>query len=439
MRRLSLAARGLLLMLSGVRCFVSPAAAQTLPEGATPASELIVMIEGQLGGELTAGAGILFGAQEGRLYIATANHVVRRGPAEAQGLTVQLRPLPGEPLPATLLRHADRGLDLAVLSVQGWEAPGFSADQLPFDRLGDVGMLERGDPVYALGYPRGRPWQVNATPEVFSEQRGDLLYFESSFIAGGSSGGGLFNRRWELLGMVRADQPPQGVAVALDRLLETLGDWGYPIHFRTAAGIGGKWMSTDGRLHFDFKVFGEELLGTLYVSNHLGFSRPEFPKTGILEGSVSRDRVLFQTLTSPVGGVRIHHRGLLNGDEIVFISQREDGTPPMEFTVRRVPPSPGWIGVEGQIMTRDLSASLGLKSRDEGALVVSVTPGGPGDEAGLQTNDVILGYNGAPLYTAGQFKAIVAGTPAGNELVLTVERQGASRTVRVTVREQPHE
>ena len=43
------------------------------------------MIRGTLAGESVVGAGLIFNVSQNRIYIATANHVVRRGRAtEAQ-------------------------------------------------------------------------------------------------------------------------------------------------------------------------------------------------------------------------------------------------------------------------------------------------------------------------------------------------------------------
>ena len=70
------------------------------------AKHLVAMISGQLGPEahdLTSGAGIIFGYKDSHLYIATANHVVRRGAHMAKDLRVQLRMLPGETLAAELM------------------------------------------------------------------------------------------------------------------------------------------------------------------------------------------------------------------------------------------------------------------------------------------------------------------------------------------------
>lgn len=67
------------------------------------ARRMIVMVRCTLGGAETLGAGIVVGSRSDRLYIATANHVVRRGLHEAEHLRVELRSLPGEVIEANLL------------------------------------------------------------------------------------------------------------------------------------------------------------------------------------------------------------------------------------------------------------------------------------------------------------------------------------------------
>ena len=60
------------------------------------AKNLVVMIQGTLQEEPTFGAGIVVGEQNNRLYIVTANHVVRRGEEEISDLKIEFYALPGE-------------------------------------------------------------------------------------------------------------------------------------------------------------------------------------------------------------------------------------------------------------------------------------------------------------------------------------------------------
>ena len=193
------------------------------------AKQLIVMIDGEIQGRHAIGAGIIIGSGADRLYIATANHVVRQGPKKLEQIRVRLKFLPGEEIEAEVLSDFDRDLDLAVLSVKGVKALAIPLEIIPFQLVGAAAGLKRGDEVFTIGYPRGARWQVNVSPDRIADNTGDQLTFESLLVANGHSGGGLFDKDWNLVGMITADQPPNGVAVRIDRVLERLKRWDYPV------------------------------------------------------------------------------------------------------------------------------------------------------------------------------------------------------------------
>jgi hypothetical protein len=204
------------------------------PQGAdrrTPEEEsndLIVVVRGNFDGQDTYGAGIVFGETGNRVYIATANHVVRRDVREAQNLQVEFRWLPGEPIEATLLTSVDALMDLAVLVVDE-DKHKIPLNKLKFDQLGDSGSIKRADSVYLVGHPGGRLWLDDVTPDKVSRKSANSIYIESPSIAVGYSGGGLLNERRELIGMIKADSPPEGIAVSIDAVEATLKEWGYPV------------------------------------------------------------------------------------------------------------------------------------------------------------------------------------------------------------------
>ncbi|HWW19916.1 MAG TPA: Do family serine endopeptidase [Steroidobacteraceae bacterium] len=90
----------------------------------------------------------------------------------------------------------------------------------------------------------------------------------------------------------------------------------------------------------------------------------------------------------------------------------------------------GQLGVSIQSVDQSLAQSFGLKEA-EGALISSVTPGGPGDKAGLQSGDVILKFNGQDVADAGQLPSMVGGVAPGDTVHLTVWRKGSQRDVQV--------
>jgi hypothetical protein len=210
----------------------SPTATQPAGTAAEELNNLIVMIKCQIAGDDKTGAGIIFGKRGNRLYIATANHVVRSGTDEAQNLRVLLRWMPGEWKTAVLLDNADSGLDLAVLGLD--LDPSRASPELQWDQLADPRSLRSGDSVYSVGYPGGRPWYNSVTPDRFSRNSRDSILFESTSISPGDSGGALLNERRRIVGLIREIGAPNGRAVNIQSVIETLKDWGgYPVDLRT--------------------------------------------------------------------------------------------------------------------------------------------------------------------------------------------------------------
>ncbi len=96
----------------------------------------------------------------------------------------------------------------------------------------------------------------------------------------------------------------------------------------------------------------------------------------------------------------------------------------------------GWLGVRIQSVTPDIAESLGLPD-DEGALVASVTPGGPADDADIQPGDVIVAFDGQKIEKMRGLPRIVAETEIGKEVAVDVWRRGEQMEVNVTLGELP--
>jgi serine protease Do len=96
--------------------------------------------------------------------------------------------------------------------------------------------------------------------------------------------------------------------------------------------------------------------------------------------------------------------------------------------------SRGWLGVAIQDMDQDLARSFGL-GKPEGALVSSVTQGGPAERAGVETGDVILRYGGTPVKRSGDLPPLVGSTARGSEVDIEVLRKGKKRILEVEIGE----
>lgn len=81
------------------------------------------------------------------------------------------------------------------------------------------------------------------------------------------------------------------------------------------------------------------------------------------------------------------------------------------------------LGVAVQEVNQAFAESFAL-DKPEGALVASVTPGGPADKAGLQPGDVIRQVDGQPIVASGDLPAWVGQAQPGQQAKLSVWRQG---------------
>ena len=81
------------------------------------------------------------------------------------------------------------------------------------------------------------------------------------------------------------------------------------------------------------------------------------------------------------------------------------------------------LGVGIQRLTPELAAGLGLKEA-RGVLVNSVLAGSPAERAGIKIGDAIVGFKGTPVESGNSFRNAVAGSPVGNEVSVTVLRNG---------------
>ena len=96
----------------------------------------------------------------------------------------------------------------------------------------------------------------------------------------------------------------------------------------------------------------------------------------------------------------------------------------------------GFMGVSIQSLTPELAQEFKL-DRINGALVADVTNGGPADAAGFKAGDVIRQFNGKPVETASQLKLQVAETSPGSKVSVDVMRDGATKTLEVTLKHAP--
>lgn len=94
----------------------------------------------------------------------------------------------------------------------------------------------------------------------------------------------------------------------------------------------------------------------------------------------------------------------------------------------------GWMGVRIQSVTEDIAESLGLPMHN-GALVASITPGGPAEKSGLKPGDVILNFDGKDVTQMRSLPRIVAETDIGKAAPIVYWRDGKKINGSVTIGE----
>jgi Flp pilus assembly protein TadD len=162
-----------------------PQAALALPPGQVyeqvKDSVVVVKAYDRQGNPVSQGSGVVLPGGD----IITNFHVIKGGVRYTVGRGKQAAP--------ATLKGGDPDKDLFLLT-----APGLVAEPA---RLGKANKLKVGDPVYAVGAPQGL--ELSLSEGIVSQLRGgDPPIIQTTVaISPGSSGGGLFNAKGELVGI----------------------------------------------------------------------------------------------------------------------------------------------------------------------------------------------------------------------------------------------
>lgn len=97
----------------------------------------------------------------------------------------------------------------------------------------------------------------------------------------------------------------------------------------------------------------------------------------------------------------------------------------------------GWIGVEPQNLSRELSESLGLPADTQGVLLSGVLEGGPAARGGIKPGDVLIAVNNNPTRDVRQLLNQIAQITPSQEAKLKVLRKDKQFEVAVQVGKRP--
>ena len=92
----------------------------------------------------------------------------------------------------------------------------------------------------------------------------------------------------------------------------------------------------------------------------------------------------------------------------------------------------GFIGVQVQDLNADLAEAFGLKNQ-KGAIVNSVLPDSPAQEAGLQPGDIITSINSKPVKAASDVRNHIGLLPVGEQVRFEVLRDGEKKKFKARV------
>jgi serine protease DegQ len=97
----------------------------------------------------------------------------------------------------------------------------------------------------------------------------------------------------------------------------------------------------------------------------------------------------------------------------------------------------GWIGVEPQNLSIELTESLGLPGNTQGVLLSGVLEGGPAARGGVKPGDVLTAVNGYKTKDVTQLLNQIAQIGPGNEANLKILRKDKELVLKIQTGKRP--
>jgi serine protease Do len=370
--------------------------------------------------------------------IVTNNHVVK----DARSVSVTMDD--GTELPAKVIGR-DEKTDLAVLRIN-------AGHKLPFITMGESNDVRPGQWVVAMGNPFGLGGTVTAGivsasgRDIGSGPYDSFIQIDAP-INQGNSGGPLFTQDGKVVGVNTAIFSPSGGSVGI----------GFAIPSDTVRQIVAQLLTsghvTRGYLGVEAQSVSKAMSAALHLDSSKGALVasvvPDSPaaKAGLQPGDVIQT-VDGKTIADPrelavdvaaekpgtdaaLDIIRDGQAKRITASLTTLPADGQDGNP--------AEPSKG-IGLALAPLSPDMRSQFGLPGRTQGALVTSVLPGSPADEAGLQAGDVVLGVGTKAVSNPEEAaKAIRSATAGGHTAALRVLRDGRVSYVPVGTAAQSDE
>ncbi len=96
----------------------------------------------------------------------------------------------------------------------------------------------------------------------------------------------------------------------------------------------------------------------------------------------------------------------------------------------------GWLGVRIQQVTAEIAESVGLKEAI-GAMIAGTNEGGPADKGKIRPGDIVIRFNNQDVKEMRNLPRVVAETVIGQQVPVTVWRDGKEITLPIVIGELP--
>ena len=174
----------------------------------------------------TEGAGIVFHIDGQFAYGITAKHVLYQQGKVLRDLKAQFQAWPTQSFDVKVLKlHPEQ--DLAVFQAD-LRPLGLSPAELlrgiPLDQLGESRELDPGNDLFYIGHSTAQAWITPKAPVKFAVGRPDSFLFEED-CPQGHSGGGVFDKEWQLVGMMIDEERPYCRALRIELILRMIQEW----------------------------------------------------------------------------------------------------------------------------------------------------------------------------------------------------------------------
>ena len=423
-----------------------------------------------------AGSGFVWDTEG---HIVTNNHVVENAD------TIRVSFANGTSVPAQLV-GSDASSDLAVIKID------MPASELKPIKVADSTQAKVGQLVVAIGNPYrlsssmstgiisglGRSLSLDST-STSTYTIPDMIQTDAA-INPGNSGGVLVDIDGQLLGVTTAIESPvranSGVgyvipSVVVQKVVPFLIQDGF--YQQPYIGISGTDLTPElaEAMNLDSTQRGALVIDVNSGTPAENAGLQGSDRTATINGQEARvggdvivsvdDTVIndFEDLTAFLArhtnvGQTIDITYLRDGQESTasLTLAARPGTENGESSTTEETASNAWLGVTGMDMSDEIAAAMNLNKTPQGVLIEQISAGSPADEAGLRGSYKPLDVNGEQILVGGDIITAVDNTPinginqlssaigtyqSGDELTLSILRDGKEMKVSVTLAEKP--